>query len=44
MLKIQGLIEIEICKIIDKYDAIICGDDEITEKVINLCPIDFLIN
>jgi len=35
MFKKQGLIENELYKIIEKYDAIICGDDEVSKKVID---------
>ena len=35
LLKKQGLTESELVKIIEKFDAIICGDDEFTKKVID---------
>ena len=35
LIKKQGLTESELVKIIEKYDAIICGDDEFTKKVID---------
>jgi len=33
--KKQGLVENEIYRIVDKYDALVCGDDEITNRVID---------